>query len=56
MITKKIEVYGRVQSVGFRPYIYNLAKKIGIKGYVKNKTSYVEIVVNAEDELRIEEF
>ena len=48
MISKRIEVYGRVQSVGFRPFVYNLAKKFNIKGYVKNKTSYVEIVVNGE--------
>jgi Hydrogenase maturation factor len=48
MISKKIEVYGRVQSVGFRPFVYNLAKKFNVKGYVKNKTSYVEIVVNGE--------
>ncbi|MDN5326220.1 MAG: hydrogenase maturation protein HypF [Moorella sp. (in: firmicutes)] len=36
---KKIYVYGIVQGVGFRPFIYNLSKKLGIKGYVKN-TSY----------------
>ncbi|WP_026486851.1 carbamoyltransferase HypF [Caldanaerobius polysaccharolyticus] len=36
---KKIYVYGIVQGVGFRPFIYNLSKKLGIRGYIKN-TSY----------------
>lgn len=39
-----ILVTGIVQGVGFRPYIFNLAKKYGLKGYVKNTLEGVEIV------------
>ncbi|MCX7956576.1 MAG: carbamoyltransferase HypF [Endomicrobia bacterium] len=49
MKSLKIEVFGRVQSVGFRPFIYNLAKKFNLRGYVKNKTSCVEIVVQGSN-------
>ncbi len=51
MKSYKIEIYGRVQSVGFRPFIYNLAKKYNLFGYVKNKTSYVEIVITTEEKI-----
>nr|WP_275542197.1 carbamoyltransferase HypF [Helicobacter sp. 13S00401-1] len=27
---------GSVQGVGFRPFVFNLAKKLGLKGYVRN--------------------
>lgn len=50
MKAKRIEVFGKVQSVGFRPFIYNLAKKFNLTGYVKNKTSYVEILVEGKEE------
>ncbi len=55
MRTKKICVYGRVQSVGFRPFVFKIANSLGIKGYVKNKTSYVEILLQSE-EYKIKEF
>lgn len=32
----KITLYGIVQGVGFRPYVYSKAAKLGVKGYVKN--------------------
>jgi hydrogenase maturation protein HypF len=31
-----IEISGTVQGVGFRPFIYRMAKAIGLAGYVKN--------------------
>lgn len=34
--TVKITVSGRVQGVGFRYYIYNIANNLGLTGYVKN--------------------
>ncbi|HMA63342.1 MAG TPA: carbamoyltransferase HypF [bacterium] len=43
--TYQIIVRGIVQGVGFRPFIYNLAKKYGIKGYVFNSSEGVEIKV-----------
>ncbi len=39
---------GVVQGVGFRPTIYRIAKKLGIKGYVLNKGSEVEVVVDRD--------
>ncbi len=41
----KIKVFGTVQGVGFRPFIYKLAKNLDINGWVKNKGSYVEMVI-----------
>ena len=33
----KINVTGIVQGVGFRPFIYRIAVKNGLKGYVRNR-------------------
>lgn len=43
-----INIYGVVQGVGFRPFIYNLAVKYKLKGWVKNTGSYVVIDVEGE--------
>ncbi|MCD8232394.1 MAG: carbamoyltransferase HypF [Clostridiales bacterium] len=42
-ITKHIRVYGIVQGVGFRPFVSRIADRIGVRGSVANKGSYVEI-------------
>jgi len=34
--TQVITVTGKVQGVGFRYYVYNLAQQLNIKGWVKN--------------------
>jgi len=39
----RIEVKGIVQGVGFRPFIYNLARRCHLQGYVLNDTNGVEI-------------
>lgn len=39
----EIKIYGIVQGVGFRPFIYNLAKSLYIKGWVGNSDSSVLI-------------
>jgi hydrogenase maturation protein HypF len=39
----KIVVKGTVQGVGFRPTVYRVATSLGLKGYVLNKGSNVEI-------------
>ena len=44
----QIWITGIVQGVGFRPFIYNLAKKYKLKGYVLNDTSGVNIEVEGE--------
>ena len=51
MKTIKIIVYGIVQGVGFRMFILNEAKKIGVKGYVKNNPDgTVEIIAQGTSE------
>tara|TARA_R100000935_G_scaffold21665_1_gene40084 strand:+ start:534 stop:2816 length:2283 start_codon:yes stop_codon:yes gene_type:complete len=47
MITWQILIKGQVQGVGFRPYIYNKAIKLNLKGYVLNSTIGVQIELNA---------
>ena len=51
----KILVYGIVQGIGFRPMVVRIAKKLGLRGYVMNKGSHVEIFVNKNDEKFLEE-
>lgn len=41
----KMTVSGQVQGVGFRPFVYRLAKAHGLNGYVQNCLGEVEIVV-----------
>ncbi|MGM0518284.1 MAG: carbamoyltransferase HypF [Campylobacterota bacterium] len=45
MVNKKLEVTGVVQGVGFRPYVYNLALKYDIKGWVNNDSNGVNIAL-----------
>lgn len=40
----KIIVRGRVQGVGFRPFVYQLAQKMGLKGTVQNNMDGVRII------------
>jgi acylphosphatase len=44
--TVSINLYGRVQQVGFRYFIFKLAAELGVKGFVKNCQDgivYVEV-------------
>lgn len=41
----KIMVTGRIQGVGFRPFVYSLSKKYGLAGTVQNNIGCVMIVV-----------
>ena len=43
-------VYGIVQGVGFRPTVYTLARAMGLRGYVRNNGSNVEICVDRQGE------
>ena len=47
---RHISVYGIVQGVGFRPFIYKLAKEYNLNGWVLNTSSSVEIDVEGERE------
>ena len=40
-----VEVKGIVQGVGFRPFVYNLAIKHGINGWVNNDDKGVNILI-----------
>ena len=44
-----ILVSGRVQGVGFRPFIYRLASSLGLKGFVENTRDGVQIEVHGHD-------
>ncbi|MGQ9587801.1 MAG: carbamoyltransferase HypF [Thermoplasmata archaeon] len=44
----KITVYGIVQGVGFRPTVYRVARAMGLRGYVLNNGSNVEIHVDRD--------
>lgn len=55
VIVHRIIVTGRVQGVGFRPFIYRLARSMGLRGYVKNVgDGTVEIVVDDKADIFIE--
>ncbi|MGZ5423521.1 MAG: carbamoyltransferase HypF [Candidatus Aminicenantales bacterium] len=41
----RLTVFGVVQGVGFRPYVYRLARGLGLDGWVENAGSGVEIHV-----------
>jgi len=49
MISYEIHISGRVQGVGFRPFIFNLAEEFGLKGYVSNDELGVIIVCQGEN-------
>ncbi|MCJ7581603.1 MAG: carbamoyltransferase HypF [Candidatus Aminicenantes bacterium] len=48
MKSTKILVKGIVQGVGFRPFVYNLAKDMNFNGYVKNTPKGVEIHIEGQ--------
>ncbi|UCE36691.1 MAG: carbamoyltransferase HypF [Thermoplasmata archaeon] len=50
----RIVFYGLVQGVGFRPAVYRVAKSLGLKGYIRNNGSNVEVVVDKNHEKLIE--
>lgn len=55
MIETHIKIKGIVQGVGFRPYVYNLALELDLKGFVNNDESGVNIILQG-DEKRINSF
>jgi hydrogenase maturation protein HypF len=51
LVRVRIEVTGIVQGVGFRPFIYRIAVKNGLKGYVRNRgDAGVEILLEGGED------
>ncbi|MEZ4956735.1 MAG: carbamoyltransferase HypF [Saprospiraceae bacterium] len=48
-MTWHIHIEGQVQGVGFRPFVYKLAKEYGLNGWVNNATDGVHIEINATE-------
>ena len=44
----RIEVHGTVQGVGFRPFVYRLATRLGIEGDVRNDAGHVVVRATGE--------
>jgi hydrogenase maturation protein HypF len=47
-VALRIRVRGRVQGVGFRPFVYRLAKRHCISGWIMNQTDAVVIKIEGE--------
>ena len=45
---KRIEIDGVVQGVGFRPFVYRIARRFAIAGYVLNSSDGVVIEAEAQ--------
>jgi hydrogenase maturation protein HypF len=45
-----VTVSGTVQGVGFRPFVYRLARRHGLSGWVRNSTGPVEIEIEGGEE------
>jgi hydrogenase maturation protein HypF len=48
MARRQVLVRGNVQGVGFRPFVFDLASRLGLHGFVQNRTSDVLIEVEGE--------
>ncbi|MEA1888673.1 MAG: acylphosphatase, partial [Pseudomonadota bacterium] len=46
---RHITITGKVQGVGFRPYIYRLANLLGLSGWVRNCTGQVEVHIQGTE-------
>ncbi|MCS1382459.1 carbamoyltransferase HypF [Lysinibacillus sphaericus] len=45
-----VVVQGKIQGVGFRPFVYDLSKKYDLKGTVQNTVGSVSIIIEGEEE------
>ncbi|MEO0294311.1 MAG: acylphosphatase, partial [candidate division WOR-3 bacterium] len=55
MEAKRIKIRGIVQGVGFRPFVFRIAEKYRLKGWVLNSSSSVIIHIEGES-ANIEKF
>ncbi len=51
-----IELFGIIQGVGFRPFVYRLAHKMGLKGYVQNRYNTLFICLEVPTRAILDEF
>ncbi|MBN3036126.1 MAG: carbamoyltransferase HypF [Bacteroidales bacterium] len=49
-VTRRIRIAGLVQGVGFRPFIYRLAHRHELRGWVLNRNDGVSVAVSGEEE------
>jgi len=49
LVRQRIRVRGIVQGVGFRPFVYNLAQRLGLSGYVLNSSAGVTIEIEGRE-------
>lgn len=49
MITKYIIIKGRVQGVGYRPFVAETAEQFNIKGWVRNTSGIVSLMITGEE-------
>lgn len=47
----RVHITGIVQGVGFRPFVYNLATRLDLKGWVKNTSAGVDIEVDGDKDI-----
>lgn len=47
---RSVEVRGRIQGVGFRPFLYRLAIESAVSGWVKNCTEGVKLHIEGSEE------
>jgi len=48
IVRQRLEVRGIVQGVGFRPFVYRLARDLGLDGWVRNDASGVTLEVQGD--------
>ena len=52
---RAIQVYGTVQGVGFRPFVFKLARRLALGGFVRNGAGNVQIEIEGTT-TRLDEF
>jgi hydrogenase maturation protein HypF len=55
MPSTQVHITGIVQGVGFRPFVYGLATRLGLQGWVRNTSAGVDIAANGSAD-RLEAF